>query len=133
MVRQMDTALSHTAPAAADAVVLAAGDYAVMTSGRVQDVARGIDVSQYSAWRRRELRFTNAPLRDVVAEIERWYDVKIELGDPAFAEYELTATLRSGSVDDVMDVVVKSLDLRANRKGHTVWIVGKKGQPTKNP
>jgi transmembrane sensor len=114
-----------------DAVVLAAGDFGMMTNTRVTDVARGIEVGQYTSWMQGELRFTNAPLRSVIAELERWYDVKVVLEDPSFADYELTASLPHGSVDDVVDVVVKSLDLRAKRKGDTVWIVGKNAQPTK--
>jgi ferric-dicitrate binding protein FerR (iron transport regulator) len=120
-----------TRAAPPDAVVLAAGDFAMMTNVGVTDVARGIAVGQYTAWMQGELRFANAPLRSVIAELERWYDVKIVLEDSSFAAYRLTASLRHGSVDDVMDVVVKSLDLRAKRKGDTVWIVGKNAQPTK--
>lgn len=119
--------------AATDAVVLAAGDVARMSGVGVTDVARGADVSRYTSWMHGELRFTNAPLRDVIAAVERWYDVKVELEDPSFATYELTATLRHGSVNDVMDVVVKSLDLRAKRSGNIVRIVGKSAQPTKRP
>ena len=111
------------------AVVLAAGDFARMTSGGVANVARSVDVSQYTGWMNGELRYDNAPLARVVEDLERWYDVKIELADSAFATYQLTATLRQGSVNDVMDVVVKSLDLRAKRRGNTVWIVAKHAQP----
>jgi ferric-dicitrate binding protein FerR (iron transport regulator) len=117
----------------ADAVVLAAGDFGEMTNAGVTNVARGIDVGQYTSWRRGELRFANTPLHDVIEELERWYDVKVILEDAAFADYRLTATLRQGSVDDVMDVVVKSLDLRVRRRGNTVWIVGTNAQPTKGP
>jgi ferric-dicitrate binding protein FerR (iron transport regulator) len=75
----------------------------------------------------------NAPLSRVIADLQRWYDVKIELGNSKYATYQLTATLQEGSVDEVLDVVVKSLDLRAVRRGQTVRIVGKNAQPSQRP
>lgn len=117
--------------AAKEPVVLAAGDLGRMTSAGVTDIARGINVAPYTGWMRGELRFSNAPLQSVVDEVERWYDVKVVLGDSTYAAYRLTASLRSGSVDDVLDVVVKSLDLRSKRSGDTIWILRKNTQPTK--
>ena len=73
------------------------------------------------------------PLSRVIADLQRWYDVKIELGDSTFATYRLTASLRSGSVAEALDVVTKSLDLRAVRRGDTVRIVGKNAKPSQRP
>lgn len=125
-----DAALAARAP---KPVVLAAGDFAVMAPGGVTNLRHGVDASRYTAWTKGQLRYQDAPLSQVIADLQRWYDVKIELGDSTFANYRLTASLRGGSVAEAMDVVTKSLDLRAVRRGHTVRIVGKNAQPSQRP
>lgn len=115
------------------AVVLAAGDFATMTHRGVANLKHGVDAARYIGWTTGELRYVNAPLSRVIADLQRWYDVKIELGNSKYATYQLTATLQEGSVDEVLDVVVKSLDLRAVRRGQTVRIVGKNAQPSQRP
>ena len=114
-------------------VVLAAGDFAVMARSGITELQHGVDAARYVAWTKGELRYQDAPLSQVVADLQRWYDVKIELGDSTFATYRLTASLRSGSVAEALDVVTKSLDLRAVRRGDTVRIVGRNAQPSQRP
>jgi ferric-dicitrate binding protein FerR (iron transport regulator) len=121
------------AAATPKSVVLAAGDFAVMARGGITNLQHGVDAPHYIAWTKGELRYQDAPLSRVIADLQRWYDVKIELGDSTFATYRLTATLRSGSVAEALDVVTKSLDLRAVRRGDTVRIVGRNAQPSQRP
>jgi ferric-dicitrate binding protein FerR (iron transport regulator) len=94
------------------------------TANGATTVAHNVDTQAYTAWLTGELRFVNTPLKTVVRALERWYDVKVYLEDPNFANYTLRVTLRDGSVDDAMDVVTKTLGLRYERRDGAVWIVG---------
>ena len=107
----------------ASAIVLVAGDVAHLTNGRYE-VEHDADVQGYNAWLTGELRFVRTPLSTVVRALERWYDVKVNLADPKYAKYILTVSVRDGSVDDAMDVVTKSLELRYEKRDGAVWIVG---------
>jgi ferric-dicitrate binding protein FerR (iron transport regulator) len=106
------------------AVVLAAGDMATTRPDGTTEFVRNVDTRKYTSWVTGELRFDNAPLSTVVEALQRWYDVKITLAEPAFASYPLTVSVRDGSVDDAMEVVTKSLGLRFERRGDAIWIVG---------
>jgi transmembrane sensor len=43
---------------------------------------RGVDVDDALAWTRGELVFTNTPVRDVIAEVRRWYGVDLRVLEP---------------------------------------------------
>lgn len=102
-----------------DDVVLASGDAARLDiHGRLR-VERGVDVARYLAWTDGGLEFDNTPFRDVVPELERWYDLEIRLAVPALGDRPLTASLRE-SAAEVMALLGRSLHLRYDWQGRVV-------------
>ncbi len=113
------------------ALVLNAGDVGRLRADGATTVAHGVDPQEYTSWLDGELRFVDTPLRTVADAVERWYDVKIAVADPKYAAYPLNVTLRAGSVDDVMELISKSLGLGYEWRGNTVWIVGRNNSRTR--
>lgn len=71
-------------------------------------------------WMDGRLVFENEPLSDVAARLERWYDLRFELDDPALDSLRLTASLKSRSVENVLDVITASLGIRYRMHRNTV-------------
>lgn len=67
-----------------------------------------------------ELIFDNAPFREVIIQLERQYDLQVELSDSTFLSRHLTAGFGKEPVDDVLYTIALSLDLRYRRSGRTV-------------
>jgi len=81
---------STTARAAS--LVVTAGKIGVMSdSGNV--LARGDDITQYTAWTDGHLVFDRALVSDVLATLERWYGYKFRLVNPDLAQRHVTTTL----------------------------------------
>src|SRR5690606_42104460 len=53
---------------------------------------RGVAVDRYLAWTERRLVFTDTPLRDIAAELQRWYDVEIAVGEESLGRRRLSAS-----------------------------------------
>lgn len=106
---------------ARDTATLHPRDVAVL-SGTGAVVQRNVDVDRYSAWARErvELIFDNTPLRSVFTELERWYDVKFEVTDPAVLTRTLNAPVAGVSIDEVLQVMNTALELRFERNGRVV-------------
>jgi ferric-dicitrate binding protein FerR (iron transport regulator) len=104
-------------------VVLAAGDWGQVGPSGATSIAHHVDLRSYIGWLNGELVFTAQPLQTVVDAIERWYDVKIEFADPAFASLPLTVSIRDGSLNDALDVITRSLQLSAERDGRVIRLV----------
>lgn len=60
-------------------------------------VIRSTDVAEVSSWREGRLIFDNEPLSRVVAEINRYSERKIELGDPSLGSLRVTGVFKTGS------------------------------------
>jgi len=103
-------------------LTLARGDVAEVVAIGLATVTHDVDVTSYTAWTRGELGFDGTRLGDVVAALERWYDIEIRLSDSSLAERRLTATFRRESLSQVLELLALSLDLRVHREGRTVLV-----------
>jgi ferric-dicitrate binding protein FerR (iron transport regulator) len=66
------------------------------------------------------LVFEEATLTEVAHRLERWYNLEFDVADPALDSLRLTATLKSRSVQNVLDVIAASLDIQYRIQQNTV-------------
>jgi len=98
-------------------VALGSGQLGRLDASRLVSVVSNVDVEQYLAWQHAQLVFKNTPLRDVVRELGRWYDVDVTLGDSTLATVPITGSFTGESADAVLGDVARLLDLRYTRNG----------------
>jgi transmembrane sensor len=71
-------------------------------------------------WMDGRLVFEEATLTEVAHRLERWYNLEFDVADPALDSLRLTATLKSRSVQNVLDVIAASLDIQYRIQQNTV-------------
>lgn len=101
--------------AGADTIVLNAGQHARYDKKRhflERTVAPPSEV-----WGNRILQFEDAPLDQVVAQVERIYGVRIALGNPALARCTLTAEFDEEPVDRILRVIADTFGLDLQQQG----------------
>jgi transmembrane sensor len=119
-LRQRPAAPAESTPAGSlPLVTLGQGDLARLDSAGTATVSR-VDPAAYVAWTRGALVFDGTPLREVLPQLARWYDLDIRLADASLGARRLTATFRNQSVPAVLDQMALSLELRVERAGRTV-------------
>ena len=82
-----------------------------------------VDVDALHAWRAGRLAFEERPLREVIRELERWYDLEIHLGDSSLVDVPVTASLSNYTADQALAIVAATLDVRQIRQGRTVKLI----------
>ena len=107
------------------AVVLGLRDLGRLDASGSATVRRGVDVDRYLAWTQGVLAFDGAPLREVVATLERWYAVDIQLADSTFAQRRLTATFRDEPIALVLQRIALTLGMRVDRADGGVFVFRK--------
>jgi transmembrane sensor len=85
-------------------------------------VAPGVAADSYLAWTRGELRFVGTPLPEALAQLGRWYDIDLRLGDTRLETKSLTASFRADPVDDVVHTLERVLSVRVQRDGRTMTL-----------
>ena len=115
----MRRALAAASPAAP--VLLTRGMMATTGTDGVVRVRSGVAVDRYLSWSNGRLTFEDTPLADAIAEIGRWYDLDIRLGDPSLASKTLTATFDDPPAA-VLIALESALGLRATQTGRVVTL-----------
>jgi transmembrane sensor len=85
----------------------------------VHDV--GVDTAVAMAWTSGRLVFRAVPMREVVAELHRWYGIDVRLGDSALAGRRLTASFTREPVMSVLASVAAAVSARTERVGSAVY------------
>jgi ferric-dicitrate binding protein FerR (iron transport regulator) len=111
-------AVAHGRVAVGDSV-LAAGTVA-WAGPRGVRVTHHVAVSHYVGWTDGALVFDRAPMRDVVAELSRWYDVTFRVDDAQLAAARVTTSFTNTGVDEVARSLALSLNATYQRNGRTI-------------
>lgn len=68
-----------------------------------------------AAWRHGRLVYVDAPLREVVADANRYSHQRIAIADAQIAELRVSVTYPVGRIDDMLTALAKSLPLQVDR------------------
>ena len=60
------------------------------------------DLDLYTAWKEGKIVFFDDPLEKVVARLENWYNINIEIQDKKLLENHITGTFNDNSLDQVL-------------------------------
>lgn len=71
--------------------------------------------SEPAAWRHGRLVYVDAPLREVVADANRYSHERIDIADAQIAELRVSVTYPVGRIDDMLTALAKSLPLQVER------------------
>jgi ferric-dicitrate binding protein FerR (iron transport regulator) len=98
-----------------DLVTLSKGDMVRLDRAGKPTVSR-VDPAAYLAWTRGAIRFDGVPLARAIPVLERWYDTDIRLADSSLAGRPLTGQFKDQSLDQVVDLIARALNLRVVRE-----------------
>jgi transmembrane sensor len=101
---------------------LVANQQIVLTGGVLQS-KKEISASRVLAWRTNVLAFDDLPLAQIVAELERWYGVKIEIKTDALKEQRYTGRFTGASLASVLQSMAYAVNFRydINDKSVTIY------------
>ncbi|CAL1518367.1 FecR domain-containing protein [Chitinophaga sp. MM2321] len=74
------------------------------------------------AWKTRCLTFDDSPLTEVATALEDFYNVQIDIRDQQLADKKLLATFRNMPLDEVLDIMKKTLQINISHKNNLVEI-----------
>lgn len=102
-----------------DVVVLGAQDVLALREGELH-LRRGVDLGLVVGWLDGRLVFRAAPFDEVAAQLERTYDLRIELDGAPQSVGLLNASFGDEPLSEILKAVAIALDLRFERERRTV-------------
>ncbi len=111
VVAEGKVALRPFGAASAASVSLSPGDLGTVDVHGRMTVRHDVAVAAYLGWTSGRLFFDNAPLAEVAADLERWYDIDVMIDTRALAERRVTVNMPVGSLADALAAVAAPLGL----------------------
>ncbi|MGV8096584.1 MAG: FecR family protein [Mangrovibacterium sp.] len=99
------------------------GERAVFDAERKKLVVQNVNPYIYSAWRNGEIIFQDATLSDLIKELERIYNVKFKLNDPALGNYRFRGTFSyDNNLIDALEKFKMTAQIDYYIKNKEVWL-----------
>ena len=101
--------------------------YTAQTLGEGEDITT-VDTADYSHWMDRVLRFDNKPLKNIIVNLEHWYNMEF-IVDPAIDQNtRLSFNVKYEPVDEIMRAMsmVSSFRYRIDYENKTVYMSAKR-------
>lgn len=111
VVKSGSVAVSKVATASPERVILSPGQLVSVQRQGDGMHTRWVNPEDYLSWMSGRMKFYEAPFTDVIRQLERWYDIEIQMTDNRIASYSLTALLDMRSMQNVFEVISQSLKL----------------------
>ncbi|MCB9283864.1 MAG: FecR domain-containing protein [Lewinellaceae bacterium] len=105
-------------------VILTANEIGIYDKTTGELTERPNDDVNYMAWKTEVLTFENTTLDRVVFDLNRKFHARVSLSDPGLNGCEITATLEHKSLDAIVTIIEKTLNIRAEKKGDEIIFTG---------
>ncbi len=115
-------ALRSRAGAMGTGTTLVGGDVGRLTTAGLASVARGVDMNTYANWIGGKLTFRRTMLKDVVQNLEHWYNIKIILPDSSYSSIPISGSINSQSAEQAISRLAEVLDVEHSRDGRVVTL-----------
>ncbi|HPN34591.1 MAG TPA: FecR domain-containing protein [bacterium] len=119
-------ALSSSNEAAQKAVVIPKGYFSSLTEEGTPTTPVAVDVESHLRWRYNEIRFKDASVEEVMAQLQRWYDYQFDVDDRSVLKQRMTVHIQMTNIDDVLELISILTDTKITKDGKTIKIRAKK-------
>ena len=108
---------AHAADDAKSLGILVAG-HDIVLGQKIEraEVVSSADMGRKLAWRQGQLIYTGQPLGEVLADVSRYSDIKIELADPALASLPVGGAFRTDQIEAIFTALENNFGV------HAEWI-----------
>ncbi len=108
-----------------DSVLLSKNKYSFLSADGIPSEPVTINIQEYTSWMNNEKYFHNASLKEVVAQLERWYGYQFYVDDESVLDKKLTIHLKRINMDDIIELIAVLTDTRVERNDNEFRILKK--------
>jgi ferric-dicitrate binding protein FerR (iron transport regulator) len=106
-------------------VIISSGQYSMIQGNTRPSAPKTVGMENPLSWLKHEKYFQNAPLQEVLDQLERWYDLQIILEDKILASSRVTIFIEDKPIEEVMEVISLMNHLQTRREGRKVILSAK--------
>lgn len=108
-------------------VIITESQMSVLEKDEQPTPPQNVDVEKYLGWINDEIEFDDAPLSEVLSQLERWYNLEITLKNEDMSTERLTVHIQKRPLEETLDLIAVLTDSRYDRSGNKV-VFSQKGK-----
>jgi transmembrane sensor len=108
-----------------EAVEIVRGQMSTLPQNGLPTAPHPVDIAPYLGWMQHEAFFDNAPLHEILYQLERWYNVQFILEDTSIAAEQLTLHIQAQSLKDVLELISALTSLEYQRTNDSIRLTSK--------
>ncbi|MBK0404008.1 FecR domain-containing protein [Adhaeribacter sp. BT258] len=109
-----------------DAVFLTPGQEGVIGEKTVAKPAKKVIAEpNFQAWKTKQLNFNNQRLEQITAELETYFNIEIEIQNPALNNCRFTTSFQEPELQEVLDILTMTGNLTITKQGEKYLVNGK--------
>ena len=110
----------HAKEGSKEAVIILPGQLSILKKNAVPSSPRQVDLNRQLAWLKYEMVFEDAPLSEVLDQLERWYNLKFRFTDDSLQSLLLTTHIKNEPIAEILESISLVMNLKYERSGNTV-------------
>jgi len=107
-------------------VILQKNQFSTLEKNKLPSRPQTADPGKYLSWLRREMHFKNAPLLEVLDQVERWYNLDITLSDQSYESNRISIFIENKPVENILELIALVNNFDISRDGEKVVFTPKK-------
>jgi len=107
-------------PHASEKVIISAGQVSELIPNEAPTLPRPADIQKYISWMEREMHFENAPLGEVLDQLERWYNQEILLPDSTLGNGRVTLYVEDKPLTETLQIIAMMNNLSFREEDHKI-------------
>ena len=102
-------------------VIIAKNQLSTLLENGKPQTPQVVDISQYLAWMNRTMNFQNVPLNEIFQQLERWYNVTINIDNKSLLFIPVTINIpEQPSIEGYLNLIASIFELKYEISGENV-------------
>ena len=106
-------------------VFLTKGKQSSIPKDGIPSIPVQVDVNNYTSWMNNELHFKDATLKEILSQLERWYNYHFEVDDTLLFENHLTYHVKKSNIDNLLQSISIITKTVIVKDGKTIKLISK--------
>jgi len=124
-VRKGVVALSSNKDKDSPKVFITKGKQSILHKNNYPTEPVSVNVDEYTSWKNNELHFKGATLREVLSQLERWYDYNFVVADSLLYKTHLTYHIKKTNVNNFLQSISIITNTNVVKNGQTIRLINK--------
>ncbi len=104
------------------AVLISRGQISRLPKNGVPTKPREVDINKHLCWIDRNIAFDNTPLKEILDQLERWYNVQFIFDEKISVSDYITVHTQSKKIEEIVELIAYIYGLNYKMEGHKIYL-----------